>query len=109
MKSVMSLEMYKKLKLNNLDSTSIPHVVGASGKSLGARGKTKCEININSTEAATKLQNIQFSMNEPLVTFNHRYKAIHKVAFKMSPNKQESKTVIVEYVKKLPANTRTSY
>ena len=47
MKSVMSLEMYKKLKLNNLDSTSIPHVVGASGESLGARGKTKCEININ--------------------------------------------------------------
>ena len=43
----MSLEMYKKLKLNNLDSTSIPHIVGASGESLGARGKTKCEININ--------------------------------------------------------------
>ena len=47
MKSVMSLEMYIKLKLNNLDSTSIPHVLGASGESLGARGKTKCEININ--------------------------------------------------------------
>ena len=45
-------------------------------------------------------------MNEPLVTFNHRYEAIHKVAFKMSPNEQESKTVIVEYAKKLPANTR---
>ena len=60
----------------------------------------------SSTEAATRLQNIQFSMNEPLVTFNHRYEAIHKVAFKMSPNEQESKTVIVEYVKKLPANTR---
>ena len=47
MKSVMSLEMYKKLKLNDLNTSSIPHVVGASGKSLGARGKTKCEININ--------------------------------------------------------------
>ena len=45
-------------------------------------------------------------MNEPLVTFNHRYEAIHKVAFKMSPNEQESKTVIVEYAKKLLANTR---
>ena len=43
----MSLEMYEKLKLKNLDSTSIPHVVGASGESLGTRGKTKCEININ--------------------------------------------------------------
>ena len=60
----------------------------------------------SSTEAATRLQNKQFSMNEPLVTFNHRYEAIHKVAFKMSPNEQESKTVIVEYAKKLPANTR---
>ena len=43
----MSLEMYEKLKLKNLDSTSTPHVVGASGESLGVRGKTKCEININ--------------------------------------------------------------
>ena len=60
----------------------------------------------SSTEAATRLQNIQFSMNEPLVTFNHRYEAIHKVAFKMLPNEQESKTVIVEYTKKLLANTR---
>ena len=47
MKNVMSLEMYKKLKLDDLNTTSIPHVVGASGESLGARGKTKCEININ--------------------------------------------------------------
>ena len=47
MKSVMSLEMYKKLKLNNLNTSSIPHVVGTSGESLGTRGKTKCEININ--------------------------------------------------------------
>ena len=47
MKSVMSLELYKKLKLNDLNTSSIPHVVGASGESLGTRGKTKCEININ--------------------------------------------------------------
>ena len=60
----------------------------------------------SSTEAATRLQNIQFSMNEPLVTFNHRYEAIHKVAFRMLPSEEESKTIIVEYAKKLPANTR---
>ena len=46
-KSVMSWKMYEKLKLNELDTTSIPHVVGASGESLGTRGRTKCEININ--------------------------------------------------------------
>ena len=47
MKSVMSWKMYEKLELNTLDTTSIPQVVGASGESLGARGRTKCEININ--------------------------------------------------------------
>ena len=46
MKSIMSLEMYEKLKLNDLDTSSIPHIVGASGESLGARGRTKCEVNI---------------------------------------------------------------
>ena len=47
MKSIMSWKMYQKLNLNDLDTTSIPQVVGASGESLGARGRTKCEININ--------------------------------------------------------------
>ena len=47
MKSVMSLEMYKKLKLNDLNTSSISHVVGDSGESLGARGRTKYKININ--------------------------------------------------------------
>ena len=47
MKSVMSWKMYHQLKLTDLDTTSIPHVVGASGESLGTRGRTKCEININ--------------------------------------------------------------
>ena len=47
MKSVMSLEMYEKLKLKDLNTTSIPHVVGASGQSLGTRGRTKCEVNMD--------------------------------------------------------------
>ena len=47
MKSVLSWKMYQKLNLNDLDTTSIPHVVRASGESLGARGRTKCKININ--------------------------------------------------------------
>ena len=47
MKNVMSLEMYEKLKLKDPNTTSIPHVVGASGESLGARGRTKCKVNIN--------------------------------------------------------------
>ena len=47
MKSVMSWKMYKKLNLDNLDTSSISHVVEASGESLGTRGRTKCEVNIN--------------------------------------------------------------
>ena len=49
MKSIMLWKMYQELELNNLNTSSIPHVVGASGKSLGTRGRTKCEININGT------------------------------------------------------------
>ena len=60
----------------------------------------------STTEAATRLQNIQILANEPLVTFNHRYEAIHKVTFGMSTIQQDNKTVIIEYAKKLPANTR---
>ena len=47
MKSVMSWKMYQKQNLNDLDMASILHVIGASGESLGARGRTKCKININ--------------------------------------------------------------
>ena len=49
---------------------------------------------------------MQISHTEPLVTFNHRYEAIHKVAFELSPNLQYNRTVIIEYAKKLPQNTR---
>ena len=49
---------------------------------------------------------MQISTSEPLITFNHRYEAIHKVAFRLSPRQQENITMIVEYAKKLPANTR---
>ena len=60
----------------------------------------------SATEAATQLQNMQTSPAEPLVTFNHRYEAIHKVALELSPNQQYNRTVIVEYANKLPQNTR---
>ena len=49
---------------------------------------------------------MQTSPTEPLVTFNHRYEAIHKVTFGLSPSQQDNRTVIVEYAKKLPINTR---
>ena len=60
----------------------------------------------STTEAATSLQNMETSPTEPLVTFNHRYEAIHKVAFELSPSDQYNRTVIIEYAKKLPQKTR---
>ena len=45
----MSYNTFKKLNLEKLDSNHLPHVVGASGESLGALGKTVCEIQINNT------------------------------------------------------------
>ena len=60
----------------------------------------------STTEAATRLQNVQISAHKPLVTFNHRYKAIHKVAIGISTRQQENKTILIEYAKKLPTNTR---
>ena len=60
----------------------------------------------STTEAARRLQNMQTSPTEPLVTFDHRYEAIHRVAFSLASNEQYNKTIIVEYAKKLPQNTR---
>ena len=60
----------------------------------------------STTEATTQLQNMQISPTEPLVTFNHRYEAIHRVAFELSPSEQYNRTIIVEYAKKLPQNAR---
>ena len=60
----------------------------------------------STTEDAARLQGMQTSLMEPLVTFNHRYEAIHRVAFGIAPNEQYNKTVIVEYTKKLPQNAR---
>ena len=48
-KSVMSYDTFEKLKLEELDLRGLPHVVGASGESLGTLGKTSCEIQINNT------------------------------------------------------------
>ena len=45
-KSVMSGDMYKRLKLGPLDTKRLPKVVGADGTSLGAMRRISCEINI---------------------------------------------------------------
>ena len=57
-------------------------------------------------EAVAKLQNMQISPDEPLATFNVRYQQIHQVAYDTSPDKQMNKTVIIDYVRKLPSYPR---
>ena len=49
---------------------------------------------------------MQIAISEPLITFNYRYEAIHKVAFGLLPRQQDNKTMIVEYAKKVPTHTR---
>ena len=44
--------------------------------------------------------------SEPLATFNTKYQQIHQVAYNISPDKQTDKTVIIDYVKKLPQYPR---
>ena len=61
---------------------------------------------LSTMEAATRLQSMQKSPTEPLITFNHRYEVIHRVAFRVAPNGQYNKTIIVEYAKKLPLIAR---
>ena len=60
----------------------------------------------STAEAAVKLQNMQIPANEPLVSFNSRYEAIHHVAFRLSPGEQYDRTAIIENAKKLPQNTK---
>ena len=60
----------------------------------------------STTEVTARLQSLQLVLNEPLVTFNSRYEAIHRVELSLSPNEQYSKTVIIEYAKKLPQYAR---
>ena len=60
----------------------------------------------STTEAAMRLKSMQISTTEPLVTCNHRYEAIHRVGFGLSPSGQYNKTIIIEYAKKLPQNAR---
>ena len=60
----------------------------------------------STAEAVVKLQSMQMLLNEPLVSFNSRYEAIHQVAFGLSPNEQYDTMALIEYAKKLPQNTK---
>ena len=57
-------------------------------------------------EAVAKLQNMQIPPDEPLATFNTNYQQIHQVAYDTSPDKQMNKTVIIDYIRKLPPYPR---
>ena len=39
--------MYNTLQIQKLDTSNIPHIVGASGESLVALDRARCEVNIN--------------------------------------------------------------
>ena len=54
-RGVMSGDMYRKLKLGDLDTTRLPKVVGADGTSLGAMGRVKCEITLGERNIQTNI------------------------------------------------------
>ena len=60
----------------------------------------------STTEATARLQSMQISPTKPLITFNYRCRAIHRVAFGIAPSEQYNKTIILDYTKKLPQNAR---
>ena len=45
----------------------------------------------STTEVTARLQSMQIALSKPLVTFNSRYEAIHRVAFNLSPSEQYNK------------------
>ena len=57
-------------------------------------------------EAVAKLQSMHIPPDEPLATFNAKYQQIHQVAYNVTPDKQMDRTVIIDYVQKLPLYPR---
>ena len=57
------------------------------------------------TEAASRLENLKMDKNEPLITFNARYEALHNIAFGFGPEMQSHKPLLTMYVSKLPYDT----
>ena len=90
---------------------SILHVLGElSTTSMDKEIKDVILTNFSdipsTAEGTVRLQNLQMKMNEPLVTYNSRYEAIHQVAFGLTTSEQYNKTAIIEYTKKLPQHTK---
>ena len=57
------------------------------------------------TEAASRLENLKIDRNEPLITFNARYEAMHNIALGFGPEMQTQKLQLLMYASKLPYNT----
>ena len=57
------------------------------------------------TEAASRLENLKIDRNEPLITFNARYEAMHNITFGFGPEKQTKKLQLSMYASKLPYDT----
>ena len=58
-RSVMSVEMYKKLDNPAMIETGLPRVVSASGSSLGVVGKTRCKVHLNHKGNRTRILSLR--------------------------------------------------
>ena len=57
------------------------------------------------TEATSRLENLKMDKNDPLITFNARYEALHNIAFGFGPEMQSHKPQLTIYTSKLPYDT----
>ena len=57
------------------------------------------------TKAASRLENLKIDRNEPLITFNARYEALHNIALGFGQEMQSHKPQLTTYASKLPYDT----
>ena len=57
------------------------------------------------TEAAQKLRNMKMTSDQPIVSYNYNYAAVHKAAFDINPSEQRMRFALEDYANSLPEYT----
>ena len=57
------------------------------------------------TEAAQKLRNMKMTPDQPIVSYNYNYAAVHEAAFDINPSKQRMRFALEDYANSLPEYT----
>ena len=60
---------------------------------------------VTPTEAAQKLRTIKMTIDQPIVSYNYKYAAVHKAAFDINPSEQRMRFALKDYANSLPEYT----